>query len=121
MAVVGDELYVSDYARDCIHAFSFAGEHLREIRGDWHSPQELCFANERLYLIEQKADDDGPEGKRIFVLTPQGETLQIYSDLPNVQRLDRLAVFGGKLLVTAWLTNEHGQDGDGHIFALQGL
>lgn len=128
MAVVGDELYVGDYARDCIHAFSFAGELLREIRGDWRALRDICFVNERLYLIEhisgsensmqgeQYPGEGHPQGKRVLVLTPRGETLQSFSDLPNVRYLFRLTVFDGKLLVKAMLTNHQN-----HIFALQGL
>ena len=40
-------------------------------------------------------------GKRIFVLTPQGETLQVFDRFPQpVRKLQSMAAVGNKLLVT---------------------
>ena len=128
MAVVGDELYVAEMQRGCLHVFSLAGEHLRTIpRGDWRQPIHLLHYNGRLYLRERAGDEEDHEGdeeekskakedwseerraagKRIFVLTPQGETLQVWNttskegeggeeEIPYVQRMQ---FFGRKLIV----------------------
>ena len=45
----------------------------------------ICFANERLYLVEQWRGNNNPQGNRVLVLTPQGETLQIFNDFPNAR------------------------------------
>ena len=52
-AVVGDELYVCDTSKDCLQVFSLTGEHRRSVTGAWRSPEQLCFAKGRLYLVEQ--------------------------------------------------------------------
>ena len=49
------------------------GETARQLRGHWESVDQLCFVNDRLYLSEE-ARRNG----RIFVVTPQGETLAEY-------------------------------------------
>ena len=118
MAVVGDELYVAEKQRGCLHVFSLAGEHLRTIpRGDWRQPSQLLHYDGRLYLCEHPGDEEDhegdeeekskanedwseerrPAGKRIFVLTPQGETLQVWS--MHGSRVWSMLLFGRKLLV----------------------
>ena len=61
-AVVGDELYVCDISKDRLQVFSLTGEHRRSVTGAWRSPEQLCFAKGRLYLVEQEfgkgMDDD---------------------------------------------------------------
>ena len=52
-AVVGDELYVCDTNNDRLQVFSLTGEHRRSVTGAWRSPEQLCFAKGRLYLVEQ--------------------------------------------------------------------
>ena len=87
MAVVGEELFVCDTGNDRLQVFSLAGEHRRSITGEWKRPAALCFAKDRLYLIEDpddNVDEEGSlvnplQGRRIFVLSLQGETLQVYT------------------------------------------
>ena len=138
MAVAGQELIVGDAHRRCLHAFSFSGEHLREMRGDWGLPRSLCFVEDRLYLIEYQGlfsaeESDGREnneqlegsGRRIFVLTPEGSTLQVYSpdegSFPAVAlsliQYSFLCHFDGRL-VMHWSAAGVADD---HFFALRGI
>ena len=117
LAVIGDELYAAEKQRGCLQVFSLAGEHLRTIaRGGWRQPDELLHYDGRLYLTEyagldEEHDDDEEEeadwsedrkaaGRRIFVLTPQGETLQVWKS-PGGEFLGPMHLFGRKLLVQA--------------------
>ena len=87
MAVVGEELFVCDTGNDRLQVFSLAGEHRRSITGEWKRPRSLCFVKDRLYLVEETDDEEDEEGelinplqgRRIFVLSLQGETLQVYT------------------------------------------
>ena len=88
MVVAGDELYVCDTNNHRLQVFSLTGEHRRSIVGAWRRPKRLCFAKDRLYLLEaegckeEEEDDDGDttapvQGRRIFVLSLQGDILQV--------------------------------------------
>jgi len=120
MAVVGDELFVCDMDRDCLQVFSLAGEHHRSIVGEWKRPLRLCAMKDRLYLVEEEeAEEDEEEhaedaedeeeiqrsdsskrGRRMFVLSLQGETLQIFPfPLENRGYGVDCCGFNGKLLV----------------------
>ena len=106
MAVVGEELFVCDYGNDRLQVFSLAGEHRRSITGEWKRPAALCFVKDRLYLVEAEdlaRDDEGKlmnplQGRRIFVLSLQGDTLQVYTHPVEGQIFDGLCCFDGKLL-----------------------
>ena len=118
MAVVGEELFVCDQFNDRIQVFSFAGEHRRSITGAWKKPDALCLVKDRLYLVEQDDEDlrlseeDADEevalynlhtGRRIFVLSLLGETLQVYTypfeeGRHEGQFIDALCYFDGRLL-----------------------
>ena len=103
LAVVGDELFVG--GQEGIHVFSFAGKPLRVIRGDFGQPYRLRFINERLYLTVWVADVKASQ--KIHVLTPQGETLQVY-DMPEGRPIVDTAVLGRKLIVCSlgeWLSH----------------
>ena len=89
LAVVEREICIGDKEGKCLHMLSLAGEPLRQLRGGWRQPDMIHHCNGRLYLLEQEEeqmDDDGVEkadyeynaGKRIFVLTPSGETLKVW-------------------------------------------
>ena len=105
MAVVGEELFVCDYFNDRLQVFSLAGEHRRSITGEWKRPAGLCFVKDRLYLIEE-ADEEDEEGeltyplrgRRIFVLSLQGKTLQVYTHPVEGHIFSGLCCFDGKLL-----------------------
>jgi hypothetical protein len=101
LTVIGDELFVCDGGNNRLQVFSLAGEHRRSITGEWNAPAGLCFAKDRLYLIESGLDEqdskDPLQGRRIFVLSLQGETLQVYT-MPLYA--DEVLYFDGKLLVT---------------------
>ena len=82
LVVVGDELYVCDTNNHRLQVFSLTGEHRRSITGEWRSPEHLCFAKDRLYLVEREhdRDDDAPlQGRRILVLSLQGDILQVFT------------------------------------------
>ena len=114
MAVGGDELFVCDCYNDRLQVFSFAGEHRRSITGAWKKPVVLHFVRGRLYLIElDEADGDQLCGRRIFVLSPQGDTLQVFMH-PEGLLFDRICGFDGKLLVTYRAYVEDG-DGERHL------
>eukprot|EP00964_Phaeocystis_antarctica_P055095 scaffold32393_cov69-Phaeocystis_antarctica.AAC.6 len=114
MVVVGEELFVCDNGNNRLQVFSLAGEHRRSITGEWKLPQALCFVKDRLYLVEEKDDkkDDDEEdeedegklvnplqGRRIFALSLQGETLQVYTHPVEGQHFgETLCCFDGKLL-----------------------
>ena len=118
MAAVGEELFVCDPNNDRIQVFSLAGEHRRSITGAWKKPDALCLVKDRLYLVEQDDEDlrlseeDADEevalynlhtGRRIFVLSLLGETLQVYTypfeeGRHEGQFIDALCYFDGRLL-----------------------
>ena len=118
MAAVGEELFVCDQNNDRIQVFSLAGEHRRSITGAWKKPDALCLVKDRLYLVEQDDEDlrlseeDADEevalynlhtGRRIFVLSLLGETLQVYTypfeeGRHEGQFIDALCYFDGRLL-----------------------
>ena len=79
-----------DTGNNQLQVFSLTGEHLRSITGDWNSPQFICFERDRLYLVEKKGTThnkvvhsfnqckwNNDMGQCIFVLSLQGETLQV--------------------------------------------
>ena len=107
LAVIGQELYVGDQDHCCLHVFSFNGDHLREVRGDWGMPHCFCFIDDRIYLIEV---EDGDRGRRVVVLTPEGGTLQVYKPgevgLPVDHEIDNICHFDGKLLVSSSCLDE---------------
>ena len=82
LAVGFNEVYVGDPQQSCIRVFSFAGQHLREIRGEWLHACNLCVVDDRLYVLdacEGSEDERGrmPRGDRIYVHSLDGETLQV--------------------------------------------
>jgi len=83
LVVVGDELYASDSGNHRLQGFSLTGEHRRSITGEWRSPERLCFAKDRLYLVERELDGNEDEdaadtlGSRLLVLSLQGDLLQV--------------------------------------------
>ena len=115
MAVVGEELFVCDRGNDRLQVFSLAGEHRRSITGEWKRPRSLCFVKDRLYLVEDAADynEEGNrintlQGRRIFVLSLQGETLQVYTHPDEGQTFsDVLCCFDGKLLAPVQEVQDH--------------
>ena len=128
LAVVGEELFVGDSGNDRLQVFSLAGEHRRSITGEWKRPLALCFAKDRLYLVE-KANDEGEEGelidplhgRRIFVLSLQGDTLQVYTNPVEGQFFDdSLCYFDGKLLVPVFRRLRH-SDAVEEVVALCGV
>ena len=107
LAVVGDELYVCDTYNDRLQVFSLTGEHRRSITGEWTEPQQLCCAKDRLYLSEQRDDDIAAEdhiplqGRRILVLSLQGDILQIVTHPTEPTAVFRsICCFDGKLLAS---------------------
>ena len=104
LAVVGDELYVCDTWNDRLQVFSLTGEHRRSITGEWRMPQKLCGAKDRLYLGEERDDEneDIPlPGCRILVLSLQGDILQVVTHPTDPAAIFRsICCFDGKLLAS---------------------
>ena len=111
MAVAGNELFICDPAGFRLQVFSLTGEHLREVYGAFRQPCNLLHFDGRLYLTEMipswehgvSHDDDGTwteerraAGRRLFVLTPQGQTLQVWSAPGPVRKM---TILGHKLVV----------------------
>ena len=113
MVVVGEELFVGDTGNDRLQVFSLAGEHRRSITGEWKRPLTLCFVKDRLYLVEAEniaRDGEGELinplcGRRIFVLSLQGDILQVYMHPVEGQFIfENLCCFDGKLLAPSETT-----------------
>jgi hypothetical protein len=137
LAVGGDELYVCDAGNHRLQVFSLTGEHRRSITGEWRSPLWLCCVKDRLYLIERvedEEDEDGEpvepasplQGRRILVLSLQGDILQVVTHPTEPTAMfQRICCFGRKLLVSyTYFTfdsaGEVSAQGYG-VFALRGL
>ena len=116
LAVAGQELIVGNAKGSCLHVFSFSGEHLRKVHGDWIDPFNLCCVEDRIYLVATERDEIEESGGRIFVLSPQGEVLHVYSPekemLSDGVSMTALVHVDGRLIVATDYTT---------IFALQGL
>ena len=107
LAVVADELYVCDSDNHRLQVFSLTGEHRRSITGAWRSPRRLCFAKDRLYLVEEEYinDEDDPvaplQGRRILVLSLQGDILQVVRHPSEpTNRFTSVCCFDRKLLAS---------------------
>ena len=81
MTIVDEELYVCGYR--WLSVFTVKGESVRQIRCDW-MPRSICHFNGRLYLsassLNTNAVITGTRifDTRIFVLTKEGKTLQVW-------------------------------------------
>ena len=109
LIVVGDELYVCDTGNDRLQVFSLTGEHRRSVTGEWSAPKNLCFARDRLYLIERDPSErqgflpDGShnlvQGRRVLVLSLQGDILQVFEHLTEpFAKFYSICCFGDTLL-----------------------
>ena len=123
LVVVGDELYVCDTNNHRLQVFSLTGEHRRSIVGEWRSPITLCFAKDRLYLLEESNHEVPVQGRRILVLSLQGDILQVVThptERPAV--FTSICCFDDKLLASYYYIRS---DSAGTIkygmLALQGL
>ena len=116
IAVVYDELIIGGHHRDMPTAdgrlivYSLLGEYRREISGEWGTPRHVHFVRDRLYLVEwtgeeeeeeeeEESLDTAPNGRRVFVLSPQGETLQIFKVPHSVKEIRDLTSLGDNLIV----------------------
>jgi len=141
LAVVADELYACDAGNHRLQVFSLTGEHRRSITGEWRSPESICFAKDRLYLVERdpvddfhEEDEDGEsvdpafplQGRRILVLSLQGDILQVVMHPTEpTAKFQRICCFDRKLLasytyVTVDSVGENSVRGYG-MLALRGL
>ena len=101
MVTIGEELFVCDRDNNRIQVFSLAGEHRRSITGEWKRPSGLYFVKDRLYLVEKKDGTDNPLqcGRRICVVSLQGDMLQVYMNPVEGQTFgETFCCFDGKLL-----------------------
>ena len=79
---------------------------------------------DRLYLVEEdnyEEDEEGKriyplQGRRIFVLSLQGDTLQVYTHQTEGQLFDGLCCFDGKLLAPV-----RNRRSDHYVMALWGV
>ena len=130
IAVRAHSVFVSSSVRGLIHVFSLAGAPMREIRGAWHAAGCIRFVKDRLYLSEDHLESDRQpsnpafkEARRIFVLTPGGEQLQIFR--PELWQVPHrfvtgMASSGDRLIVGVW-DIEHASGRNTHeIYALTG-
>ena len=138
LAVVGEELYACDTGNHRLQVFSLTGEHRRSITGEWRSPLRLCFAKDRLYLVERDPEDEDHEededgesaepafplqGRRILVLSLQGDILQVVTHPTEpTAKFTSICCFDSKLLAiyTFDSAGENSAPGYG-MFALRGL
>ena len=88
-----------DKADDRVQVFSLAGDHQRNITGTFRRPLRLLHYDGRLYLTEQIYSLDDACGRRIFVLTPDGQTLQIYRLADQTRYILTIGIFGKRLIV----------------------
>jgi len=123
LAVVGEELYACDTGNHRLQVFSLTGEHRRSITGEWRSPLSLCFAKDRLYLVERDWKDEEHEvktedpeeygeygaygdpefplqGRRIIVLSLQGDILQVFTHPTEHGVFTSICCFDHKLLAS---------------------
>jgi len=56
LAATDDALFVGDQRDHCVHVFSHAGTHLRQVRGPWMEPRRLRSFRGRLYLLEERRE-----------------------------------------------------------------
>ena len=123
MAVGGDELYVCDSGNQCLQAFSLTGEHRRSIVGEWGSPIRLCFAKDRLYLIEGWHNDP-LQASRVLVLSLQGDILQVVTHPTEPTAMFKsICCFDDKLLaIYVYYTESAGTRSNKYaMLALKGL
>ena len=142
LAVGGDDLYVCDTGNHRLQVFSLTGEHRRSIVGEWRSPMGLCFAKDRLYLLEryfyggeeEEDDDDEDEegedsavpvrGRRVLVLSLQGDILQVVTHPTEPTAVFKsICCFDRKLLASySYCTESAGFRSSKYgMLALQGL
>jgi len=129
LAVVGEELFVCDAGNHRLQVFSLTGEHRRSVTGAWKSPMRLCFAKDRLYLVEQERDgnedEDEFQGHRLLVLSLQGDLLQVVTHPTEPTAVfSSICCFDRKLLASYWYRG--GEPAPGArwkygVLALQGL
>merc|ERR1712129_293933 len=101
LAVGGDELYVCDTDNHRLQVFSLTGEHRRSIVGAWRLPVGLCFAKDRLYLLEESnlVLEVPVQGRRVLVLSLQGDILQVVTHPTEpTARFHSICCFDRKLL-----------------------
>jgi hypothetical protein len=143
LTVVADEVFCCDFKNRSLHVFSLAGEYLRAIRGPWREPRSVTQHKGRLFVCEYAGSGEEPwgweygldggvlldeanwsaekkaAGKRIFVVTPQGETLQVFDQFPTpIQEVDSMTVMGNRLVVCC---ENQGEDETGTAYELKGM
>ena len=127
LAVVGDELFACDVGNHRLQVFSLTGEHRRSITGEWRSPTSLCFAKDRLYLVERgrggNEDEDADEFQgRLLVLSLQGDLLQVVTHPTEPTAVfSSICCFDRKLLATYRCREPAGAGWKRGVLALQGL
>merc|ERR1712086_910043 len=102
--------------------FSLTGEHRRSIVGEWRSPTRLCFAKDRLYLVEHDGYDPA---RRVLVLSLQGDNLQVVTHPTEPTATFRsICCFDRKLVLASYYyytESASGRLSKYGVLALQGL
>ena len=132
LVVAGDELYACDTGNHRLQVFSLTGEHRRSVMGEWREPKFLCFARDRLYLIEREYngdgggddDDDGDplQGRRLLVLSLQGDILQVITNPTDPTAMfTSICCFDRKLLASYRYRDNTETNIDGWKFGMLAL
>jgi len=125
LAVAGDELFVCNSGNHRLQVFSFTGEHRRSITGEWKSPLGLCFAKDRLYLVERNEQAEPAlalQARRILVLSLQGDVLQVVTHPTEPTAVfTSICCFDRKLLASYRYSEPAAARWKCGVLALQGL
>ena len=83
----------------------------------------LCFAKDRLYLLEgDRGEDEDGDGGRILVLSLQGDILQVVTHPTEATAyFDRICCFDDKLLASYYYYTADTRSREHGVLALQGL
>ena len=75
---------------------------MRELLGEWQKPWIISAANSRIYLVEDayhcspnegESRGERAEGRRVFVLSLDGATLQVYDTSINDEIVVHMCMF----------------------------
>merc|ERR1712194_504168 len=115
-------LYVCDRGNHSLQVFSLTGEHRRSIVGEWREPTRLSFAKDRLYLLELNSHEAPVQGRRVLVLSLQGDILQVVTHPTEpTARFESICCFDRKLLASYRYWRADTRSREYGVLALQGL
>ena len=119
LAVDDASVYAGDNSIfHCIRVFTFTGEPVREVRGNWGRPEQLQHFAGRLYMLEKGSEHDEIDGP-VHVLTPEGEVLQLWQ--PQDWEVGGMHIAGGHLMVYSSDAHESDPAHSLQLLALKGI